>query len=633
MGSYGSKESYFAQVDIISDEERKTIDENIVDKYQVQFYQFVQKYKDSFHKKEEKNKYYVNSLLKNHQTERSNISVLVILSSNNEEYNISDIATVFKTSFFKNSGDIATALLICHLFRNAYGIPLSQMLITNTEKAYLDQDSFSYYQNVNIGQIGEKQYKFILDKQLLSRIKQFSYDTIEKELKSNESTNLFVFFLDHGSRANFGNKTYQYFLESLLKIPCQRFYVFNDSCHSTSMIALIRASIEFEKIFSKSLDPKISSALFHFLGTIGHINDDFNFFKESFNSAMKIAIENNDPNNPDKNYGDIIQYQNEIKQIIYEVYQNHELQAKLISMIVDDLSGISCFPRVFDTFGKKATIFTSSLHGSIALTLPFRRIHITNHTQYRACGSIFASVFIESLLTAPKSLNLFLRSVNILFRKYKESFQAYIIKQNKKTPNIKTNNLASENQVINFFNIKPSDQFHFFCSSSDWPDLELIYINNEYWNVDASIVDVKEYEKIYLGDFLTRPSIPPNTNKNSYGPSDDISRLAKFLYDFQNEVNLVLNQNEIYQKFNIDPEEENEDKILKGIQYSLGTSAWAFFYSGIRKYVLTNLDRGVVKLQYPIIIYFNDKNIPRKAISMFVNAYKTIFNYWKYYSL
>lgn len=210
----------------------------------------------------------------------------------------------------------------------------------------------------------------------------------------------------------------------------------------------------------------------------------------------------------------------------------------------------------------------------------------------------------------------------------------FIIDQNRKIPNSKTSNLASEMQVRNFFKIKPSDKYHFFfCSSSDWPDLKSICISNEYWNINTLLVDIKEYDEIELGNFLIKPSIPKIKNQNAYGPSTNESKLSKFLLDFQKEVNIKLNENEIRIKFVIDPEEESDVNELKRIEYSSGFSAWGFFYSGIRKYVLANLDRGVTRLQYPIIIFFNDKSISRKAISIFVKAYKTIFDYWKYYSL
>lgn len=141
------------------------------------------------------------------------------------------------------------------------------------------------------------------------------------------------------------------------------------------------------------------------------------------------------------------------------------------------------------------------------------------------------------------------------------------------------------------------------------------------------MVDIKEYDEIELGNFLIKPSIPKIKNQNAYGPSTNESKLSKFLLDFQKEVNIKLNENEIRIKFVIDPEEESDVNELKRIEYSSGFSALGFFYSGIRKYVLANLDRGVTRLQYPIIIFFNDKSRSRKAISIFVKSYKTIFEY------
>lgn len=274
---------------------------------------------------------------------------------------------------------------------------------------------------------------------------------------------------------------------------------------------------------------------------MGQINAQLDLLNESIEYIIQVAIHHNNQ--------DVIQYQDIIKQMIYNAFNDHELRTKLFALIImlgNDLSGISCHPKVFSDFGKKATIFASSIHGSIALTLPFRKIHILDKIQN---GNIFASVFIESILSAPSSLDSLLRSINILFKKYKESFMEYIINQNRKTPNDKTNNLASEAQVKNFFQIRPSDECHFFCSSSDWPDLQLIYISNEYWNVNTSTVNIKEYYKIELGKFLIKHSIPKISNKNAYGTSTNESYLSKFLLDFQKEVNSILSSNKI--KFKI----------------------------------------------------------------------------------
>lgn len=49
-------------------------------------------------------------------------------------------------------------------------------------------------------------------------------------------------------------------------------------------------------------------------------------------------------------------------------------------------------------------------------------------------------------------------------------------------------------------------------------------------------------------------------------------------------------QTKLNLKFVIDSDYESEDKELNGVEYSKGISAWKFFYSGIRKYVLSNLD-------------------------------------------
>lgn len=111
MGACLSKDNFYAQVDIFNDEERKMIDISKIPIYQLQFSKFAVNYRNYFLQKERKNRYYVKSLLKNHQVERSNISVLIVLASNNEVYDINE-DNLTNAKFFKISGDVATALLI-----------------------------------------------------------------------------------------------------------------------------------------------------------------------------------------------------------------------------------------------------------------------------------------------------------------------------------------------------------------------------------------------------------------------------------------------------------------------------------------------------------------------------------------
>lgn len=99
------------------------------------------------------------------------------------------------------------------------------------------------------------------------------------------------------------------------------------------MIALIRACIKFEKIIANIPDPNLSSALFHFLSTIGQISNDPELFEESIKSAMQTAIDNNDINNPDNNYQDIVKHQDKIKQMIIAAFQNQEICPELITLI------------------------------------------------------------------------------------------------------------------------------------------------------------------------------------------------------------------------------------------------------------------------------------------------------------
>lgn len=115
-------------------------------------------------------------------------------------------------SFQKNSEDLCSALLIRHLFHNAFGIPYPQILETSTQQSDFycsnisidlisapktifdgnedvdlytekvgfnfeiqNEDEFELNQSINLSQVRDQNYKFYMQENLSNIVKPFNY--------------------------------------------------------------------------------------------------------------------------------------------------------------------------------------------------------------------------------------------------------------------------------------------------------------------------------------------------------------------------------------------------------------------------------------------------------------------------
>ena len=266
------------------------------------FNQFQYNYADFYEKRAKQNEINIDL------DKRKKIRILIIVGSS-----INSVKSkYFNGSYQKNSEDLSSALLIRHLFNNAFGIPYEQILITSTQNSdfyysNIDIDliakpntifdgindfdpftekvdfkfslknlyEFELNQSINLSQVRDQNYKFYMQEDLKNIIKPFNYYVIEKELRTNSDSYLLVFFIDHGYTGGFSdNLPYQFFIERFLKIKCERFFVFNDSCCSGSLIKLINICNDFIDIFPNIEDPTLESALFFFLTTLNKVSPE-----------------------------------------------------------------------------------------------------------------------------------------------------------------------------------------------------------------------------------------------------------------------------------------------------------------------------------------------------------------------
>ena len=496
-----------------------------------QFNQFVESYGMYYNNRANQNKTNLNF-------KKSDISVLVIIGSSI----VCTRSKFFNGIYQKNAEDLSTAIFIRHIFHNAFGIPYNQILITSTQESdfYVDDvkielisrpntffkvinDSvltfdtkdgnknidfhfinineveFMLHQKINLVQIGDQQYKFLMSEKLADIIKPFNIRIIRNELKTFSNSNVLVFFLDHGYTGGFSdNIPYQFFIERLLEIECKHFYVFNDSCGSGSMIKLIELSHKFKDIFPNIDDETLESALFYFFTNLNKVNP--NDVKDAINSKLDKI---------DK-YELSDKIKNDMKNILVNI--NEKIAQKISDFVINmdiEFNSVGCVPKLFLQFSEKATIFTSSLFNKKSLTLPGRKIDISilNESRIRVFGSIFSSIFIESLLDTEGQLSFksFCECIRRKYISYSQNFKNIILSQNEYiNEKSEINLLPNKNEIELFFSMNPCSNDLIYLNNDDWPDFSSKMLEKKYWNVDQSNVETNEYKNVHFCMFIMK---------------------------------------------------------------------------------------------------------------------------------
>ena len=103
-------------------------------------------------------------------------------------------------------------------------------------------------QGIHFAQVSNYEYRFFVNPSYNKIIKPFNRFFL-KALNVNQDSTLFVFFLDHGQSGNFVNIDYQFFVERLNELNAKKYIIFNECCHSGSLIELIRISEKLSSIF------------------------------------------------------------------------------------------------------------------------------------------------------------------------------------------------------------------------------------------------------------------------------------------------------------------------------------------------------------------------------------------------
>ena len=489
-----------------------------------------------------------NELIKENEL-RKNIRVLIVLGSAVEK-----IATY--PTYIKNNEDIVTTFLLEHLFKFACGIPEEQIFLTSSNPAnfpqspdvissltsfskgkskaisvhdfiiqdyYSNPTDFRYYRSI-FAQVGEYQYQFYSSYWNLPLILPFNKEYISL-FKTDENSELFVFFLDHSSPSNFqNNKYYEFFVERLLQIPSKHIYLFNDTCNSGSLIDLIHISDKIHELFfndsSSSSKNKISQTqIFKMLMNASHTTSkDSTQDMRSKNETKTTTNENKNEINHIKEKVDSENVENEekISEIMkYLTKTSDRAKNDLISLIehmkIYD-SDLSIDPVLFHKLKGKSFILCSTPFNLKSPTLPYRHFYIAGIDTISAHGSVFSSIIIDCLFHPNKediNPDFFISHIQTIHNYMKKQFFPILREQYTHTQTsdehidkMKPKRNISKTDLELYFNINYANNCVFSCPDNfTLPNMKSILLTEKYWNVDITPVDVHEYDHLKIFDY------------------------------------------------------------------------------------------------------------------------------------
>ena len=159
---------------------------------------------------------------------------------------------------------------------------------------------------------------------------------------------------------------------------------------------------------------------------------------------------------------------------------------------------------------------------------------------------------------------------------------------------------------------------------SDFTDLNSILIKDQFfWNVDTSIVDKSEYNKVFICT-LGKKTVCKNVN--DFGPAEGESFVGKFAFDFEVAVNQELKDKNFgdIEFSTYQPTDLKKKALYEELEYL----KWAKFMIAIRSYINSKICNGIMTLNLLVsmpnllvnLIYFRER---RFYICINVDSIKT----------
>ena len=496
---------------------------------------------------------------------RKNIRVLIILGSAVEK------VALVQPPYIKHNEDIVTTLLLKHLFKFAFGIPEEQIFLTSsnpdnfplspnvispstspskdnstlfrnqndtTKVNYSNQNEFRFFKTV-FAQVGEFQYHFHPSYNEYPKIHPFNKENL-RTFKTDENSELFVFFLDHSIPGYFQDRNYEFFLERLLEIQSKHLYIFNQSPNSGSLIDLIHISDKILELFFDCSNPstiKISpTEIFRIIMNASHPGSKGSTQDGPSKNEVKILtteIENDI--NHIKEQVDFQNVENDMKisELMKYITKTSDGGEDELISIIEHMkiyeSGLSINPLLFRELKEKSFIICSSPYDLKSPTLPFRYFYIGDVDTISSHGGVFSSVIIDCLFH-PNNEDInpkdFITHIQTIHDNLKRQFSPILKEQFTYTPTSqehinqmtnlilrKTNRIISENTIIqdykkyvsdleSYFNINYANNGLYSCPDNfALPNLKSILLSEKYWNVDITPVDVHEYDYLKIYDY------------------------------------------------------------------------------------------------------------------------------------
>ena len=493
---------------------------------------------------------------------RKKVRVLIIIGT------CVQLKTIGNDDYVKHNEDIVTALLIKHLFHYACAIPNDQILITSSNQnnfkiindhpeynvspsssppstppkeshmptLYKNPNDIFFFQTI-FAQVGTKQYHFRPDNGKRLAIFPFNQYFLQ-QFKTDPESELYVFFLDHGTAGFFQDFTYNFFVERLLTIQCKHMYIFNQSCYSGSLIDLITISKTIIELFStEDASKPTPKEIFLKLYEISQ-----NYSKDDLTKEQKEE--------------QISKELLEIKKHLTRISDDVDNKLKtIIEHLQFYKTSIPLDPIVFAQFGEKATIICSSPFYRKCPALPFRRFFIGNKTTISSHGGVFISLIIQTLFhpdDGDENIEQFIRHIQNEFITMKPATEPFIKEQftyseahyNKIFyPLLCNGYLLTKSQLQNdcqdnldelenYYKIDYTQNETCYYTINKLPNIKSIIYPEEYWNVDITDVDISEYDGLKSYDFTYYVNPQKKHDSGQYGPCEDVGDLLKFLSDF-----------------------------------------------------------------------------------------------------